>query len=306
MIINELSENIFYIENAFPQAKDFIDNVEKFDQDPNTYSVIPQWKDWHDSIPVQDEHGFWRLILDDFSKGKEKLFDWDRSLTNNNQMWPRPNIELDQIHALIEPTINMLHEPYVKILDFWSEKTGNPKLEYISKNYFLRKYNVGGNIGPHVDKNVNNPANTMDWSVLFYLSGDYTGGEIVFPDLDITLKPAAGSALIFPCNKVHVAEPVTGGDKYYIFMVIHSELGYSSALNEEYHEMNRLILKHKNMLDHPLLTNRWPGPEQLMCMNCKKMFKVPSYITDELDKCPDCNPEYYHEVNCACTLCMPG
>jgi len=294
LIVNELAENIFYIENAFPQAKDFIDNVEKFDQDPNTHSVLPPWKNWHDSIPAKDENGFWIVVLDKFAKGKEKLFDWDRSLTNNNKVWPRPEIALDEQHTLVEPTINMIHEPYLKMLDIWYEKTGNKKLEYVSKNYFLRKYNVGGKIGPHIDKNVDNPANTMDWSVLFYLSDDYTGGEIVFPDLDITLKPSAGSALFFPCNTVHIAEPVTGGNKYYIFMVIHSEMGYSSALNEEYHEMNKLILKYNNMLDHPLLANKWPGPENLRCMKCNKMFKVPPHITKPKNECPDCDPEYYN------------
>jgi hypothetical protein len=247
------------MENVFPQAKDFIANIEQFDQEPSTHSVIPPWSPWHDSVPVKDKDGAWQRIPDEYSKGKEKLFDWDMSLTNNNSLWPRPIIELDEQRTILEPTINMIHEPYSKALDIWSEKTGNNKLDHVSKNYFLRKYNVGGKIGPHVDKNASNPANTMDWSVLFYLSDDYIGGEISFPGLNITIKPSAGSALFFPCNVVHVAKPVKGGDKYYIFMVIHSEFGYSSGLGENYHEMNRLILKHKGIVDHPILNVSYPS-----------------------------------------------
>jgi hypothetical protein len=256
MKINQLADDIFYIENAFPQAQEFIENIEKYNDDPRTYPVIPAWVDWNDGRPVNpsNKKSHWDNKLDPFSKGKQKLFDWDRTASNNNMVWPRPNYVFDdEAHALVEDTINMIDKPYHEILKFWSEKTGNQPLDHVSKNYFLRKYHVGGEIGPHIDKNADNPLNTMDWSVLFYLNDDYLGGEIEFPDLDISIKPTAGSAIVFPCTAMHVAKRVEKGEKYYIFMVIHSEFGHSNALTEPYHEMNELILKHKGLTDHVLL-----------------------------------------------------
>jgi hypothetical protein len=256
MKITEFPGDIFYIEEAFPQAQEFIENIERFNDDPKTHSVIPPWVDWVDGRPVNpsNNNSHWDNKLDPYSKGKQKLFNWDLTESNFNQVWPRPKYVFeDDEHKMIESTIDMIDKPYHEILKFWYEKTGNDPLDHVSKNYFLRKYNVGGMIGPHIDKNADNPLNTMDWSALFYLNDDYEGGEISFPDLDITIKPTAGSALVFPCTAMHLAKAVISGEKYYIFMVIHSEFGHSNALTERYHDMNELILKHKGITDHTLL-----------------------------------------------------
>jgi predicted 2-oxoglutarate/Fe(II)-dependent dioxygenase YbiX len=47
-----------------------------------------------------------------------------------------------------------------------------------------------------------------------YLNSDYVGGEIVFPHLDLTDKPATGQALIFPSEYLHAVLPVQQGVKY--------------------------------------------------------------------------------------------
>lgn len=256
MRVKDLPGNIIYIEDAFPHAQQFIDEIESHETDERTHSVIPQWQDWRDSRPIKvgDSPTSWDVDVDSFTKGKQKLFDWDRTVSDFNVHWPRPEYKFDdEAHNLVGQTIDLLDKPYREILKIWSDKTGNEPLEYISRNYFLRKYHVGGSIGPHIDKNINNPRNTMDWSVLFYLNDDYTGGEISFPDLDLRIKPSKGSAIIFPCTAVHIAEPVTDGEKYYIFMVINSEFGHSTGLGEEYQPMNESILRYKGLLDHPLL-----------------------------------------------------
>lgn len=257
MRVTEFPGNIIYIEEAFPNSLEFIENIEKFESNPATHEVIPPWEDWYDSKPVKvkgDDPTQWERELQDFSKGKQKLFNWDLTASGNNSVWPRPDYMFeDEAHLLVSDTIDLLDKPYREILKVWSEKTGNSQLEYISKNYFLRKYHVGGAIAPHIDKNINNPLNTMDWSVLFYLNDDYDGGGIVFTELGIEIKPSAGSALIFPCTTIHKALTVDSGEKYYIFMVIHSEFGYSSALGEPYHGLNEIILNHKGITDHLLL-----------------------------------------------------
>lgn len=256
MKITEFPGNIIYIEDAFPDAQQFIDDIEKYETDERTHSVIPKWQDWRDGRPIKvgESPVHWAWDADEQPKGKQKLFDWDRTASNFNKVWPRPEYTFDdEAHKLVEKTIDLLDKPYREILKIWSEKTGNPVLDHVSKNYFLRKYNIGNFIGSHIDKNIDNPRNTMDWSVLFYLNDAYTGGEVSFTELDVKIKPSKGSALIFPCTAEHIAWPVLEGDKYYIFMVIHSEFGHSMSVAEEYQPMNELILKHKGLLDHPLL-----------------------------------------------------
>jgi hypothetical protein len=246
MIVKELAKDILYIENAFPDAKKFIDTIEKLDNVPETYSVIPKWEDWHDSEPHQDKDGNWKTSYHDYSTGKQKPFNWNR-----NCEWPVKEPKLTEAHNLVESTINLIHEPYLKVLDIWYDKTGNKKLDHVSKNYLLRKYNICGAIGPHIDKNIELARNTMDWSVLFYLSDGYEGGEITFLEQNISLKPAAGSALIFPCITPHEAKMVVSGTKYYIFMTIHSEFGHTVSIGENYSRYNFKILQDRGDLTHP-------------------------------------------------------
>lgn len=251
MIVKEFPGNVLYIENAFEHAKEFIDKIEELDKNSDTHSVIPPWKDWYDSQPYQDELGQWKEKLKDKPTGRQKEFNWNRTETNFNKIWPIPDFPLDNTHKNLEPVINLIHEPYLKILDIWYEKTGNKKLDYVSRNYMLKKYNTGGSLGTHIDINPDDPINTMDWSALFYLNDDYVGGEIEFTDSDTVLKPAAGSALIFPTTAPHMAYEVTEGNKYFIFMMIDTQYGHSLALYEEYPSLNGAIRNYRETLKNP-------------------------------------------------------
>ena len=96
-------------------------------------------------------------------------------------------------------------------------------------------------MGVHVDKNVDNPDNSMDWTALIYLNDDYEGGEVVFDDLGIELKPSAGSVIFFPCLEKHFVNRVVDGTKSYIFLFIHLDVGISTALGEKYQALTKKI-----------------------------------------------------------------
>jgi hypothetical protein len=245
-----LADNIFYIENAFPEADRFIKEIEEHESNQETHSVIPPWENWYHSKTVNDLGE----IINSSIKGQQKLFDWDITATNNNNVWPRPEINFNDVaHNLVKPTIDLIDKQYLKVLDIWCEKTESEKIEYVSKNYLLRKYYEGGETKLHIDRNMNRPLNTNDWTVLFYLNDDYEGGELYFDKYNIELKPSAGSAVIWPWTTSHGGKKVLRGEKYHIFMSIHSKFNHSTALTEPYYEMNKKILEYKNISDHPLL-----------------------------------------------------
>ncbi|MBC7983461.1 MAG: 2OG-Fe(II) oxygenase [Candidatus Obscuribacterales bacterium] len=89
-------------------------------------------------------------------------------------------------------------------------------------------YGVGGHYIPHVD------AETLykddlgldmwektldrDLSVVYFLNDNFIGGELVFPDLDLIIKPEAGTLVCFPSdhNYIHGVNLVRSGHRYTI------------------------------------------------------------------------------------------
>lgn len=90
----------------------------------------------------------------------------------------------------------------------------------------LLHYGAGGHYIPHVDaeslltddNDIEIWEKTLDrdLSVIWFLNDDFDGGELVFPELDLDLKPAAGTLLCFPADHhyIHGVKPVTRGRRY--------------------------------------------------------------------------------------------
>ena len=58
------------------------------------------------------------------------------------------------------------------------------------------------NVPDHI-KDTPHPTGFRDYSAIFYLNDDYEGGEINFPNFDLTIKPEKGSAVFFPSGLEH-------------------------------------------------------------------------------------------------------
>jgi len=55
-----------------------------------------------------------------------------------------------------------------------------------------------------------------DYTALVYLNDDFTGGELVFPALDVLITPQPGLLVSFPSNHkfVHAVPKVRSGKRY--------------------------------------------------------------------------------------------
>lgn len=78
----------------------------------------------------------------------------------------------------------------------------------------LVRYRPGGHYDLHRDTGPS--TRERYFSVLCYLNDDFEGGRTTFPSLDYSAAPAAGTALVFPSDYYHCAEPVISGEKYVI------------------------------------------------------------------------------------------
>lgn len=244
--IHEFPNGILYIENAFPLSKEFLKEIDDNNLNEKLYPVIPKWDDWVDGHPVKviDEDGkeAWEFVFDYENKhrGYLKRIDWDYSLNDNNKLWPRKDIpeDYDDAHQESYPILQKINSSYEKVLQIWADRSGNEMPNnWITKNYLIKKYKIGGDLGTHIDKNVDDPLETMDWTMLIYLNDDYDGGDVFFVDHDLTIKPSAGSVLFFSCLEPHFANTVTSGEKAFIFSYIHLDYKIAIAMGEDYRDI---------------------------------------------------------------------
>jgi predicted 2-oxoglutarate/Fe(II)-dependent dioxygenase YbiX len=76
----------------------------------------------------------------------------------------------------------------------------------------LLKYSGGAEYHAHYD---HSSINSRIISIVAFLEEPESGGELEFPFFGVSIKPKAGSVVLFPANfpYVHIAHPVTSGTK---------------------------------------------------------------------------------------------
>lgn len=81
------------------------------------------------------------------------------------------------------------------------------------------KFSVGWELPYHCDQWSNLPTYgggaKRDISSIIYLSDDFTGGELEFPDIGMMIEPSAGSAIFFTGTEeyMHRVRPVISGNR---------------------------------------------------------------------------------------------
>jgi hypothetical protein len=242
MEFKEVGESIFYIEDVFPKHKEFLDLLENENTNEKIHPVIPAWNVWHEYAPENIDGKFVDTINKDIkSNGFKKHIDWDHTSSYKN--WPRlkTTSETSEAHKLAEPIIQLFEPFFKELLNEWCKINNKEGFDYITRNYCIKKYIQGGKLGTHIDRNIDNPTDTQDWTVLFYLNDDYDGGEVSFLDKrqrEITLIPKAGSALIFSTDTPHWVNEIKNGNKYFMFFYIHSTHKTCVSIDEKFFDMH--------------------------------------------------------------------
>lgn len=102
---------------------------------------------------------------------------------------------------------NSINERLEKLfLDF-------PKLDLYGVGSIQRQYE-GISLSYHVDS-LSNPK--VVFACVLYINDDFTGGELHFPEIDITYLPKKGSLIVFPSTEeyLHGVKPVGPGPTRY-------------------------------------------------------------------------------------------
>ena len=181
----ERFEKISYYKNVIDDPQFLINLIEDSDKNLTKDTSIPSWQEW-------------------IASGDEKyIFGYQKKFKNSIDQ--DKNIDIQTINFILKQAIVGSSEDYSK---HYSVNIG--ELMPLS----ISKYSTGKSMGPHVDDY--NNGDDPNISVVLYLTDNYEGGEINFPNQNITIKPEAGSIVIFPSVEpyYHQSLPVVSGIKY--------------------------------------------------------------------------------------------
>ena len=119
---------------------------------------------------------------------------------------------------------NQLNKCVLKAVSEFAEFHGVSIAEIEDKHnsFSIRSYVPGLSMLPHTDIKFDTPdmSNGIEpfATVCLYLSDNYEGGEIGFPEIDFYLKPKAGTLIIFKGNTLHEVKEFISGDRYLLMV----------------------------------------------------------------------------------------
>lgn len=186
-------DNIIYYTGLLKDPKDFIDTIERLDKECLEDSPISKWK-------------IWTASNSDNIYGSVKSGSFSNTFSRNIK---------DSEEILLSLKIKSIVEECAK--DYRVRTGINP--DFLPDYYTINKYLPGVYMGPHVDYEGEGRTTLIpSVSMVFYLNENYEGGNVDFPEQGISIKPEAGSLIIFPSNKpyYHDPKPVTSGTKYMV------------------------------------------------------------------------------------------
>ena len=191
MKITKLEDKIFYYENLIDDPKKFIEDISIPDKIDRSFQ-ISKWDEWKSSDS-------------DLTYGKSKSGSFS-SINFSTQ-------------EDISISLRAMQTRFISDIVFanYIMQTKHPQLKL--PDYFnIRKYDVGADMGEHADSNDTTDIYHPLVSGVLYINDDYEGGELAFSKQGITIKPSAGSLVIFPSYEpyYHRPLPVTSGVKYMV------------------------------------------------------------------------------------------
>lgn len=93
----------------------------------------------------------------------------------------------------------------------------------VLKSYFYSHMKKGGKNLLHVDNY--EEKYSKDYSAILYLTNSYTGGNVIFPNQELTIKPDPGTLVAFIGSEdvPHEVEEVVEGDRVNIICFLHEK-----------------------------------------------------------------------------------
>jgi len=200
MDLEILDENIYYYKNIIENPYQLIEYIEKTDSIMSSTTSITKWSPWGpnyigEGIPVVEGE------FDRF--GAQKRINIPVKTDDENL-----NNACEYIYK------SLRSEKFFEAGNYYAKQHGGVVTDFFPS--ILSRYAVGNGMSDHIDSIGDPEGGVLGISCIIYLTDNYDGGEIVFPNHNISLKPEAGSAMMFSSYEpyIHRVNPISSGIKY--------------------------------------------------------------------------------------------
>ena len=199
MRVIDHGNDIVEFAGAIKDPHNIIQNMLALDEDEKIHPVMTPFEDWYEGFYDEEKKEF----VYEWRKGKKKLVDFSEK---TKKAYPEAHKTVSDL--IVEPICT----PFDECIEIYSGMVG-VDYEPASRNLDIRVYDAGEGLSLHADLNY-----TIQnrYSFVIYLNDDYTGGELIFPEEDVTVFPEAGTIMAFPSLSEHEARAVVSGVKWHI------------------------------------------------------------------------------------------
>lgn len=183
------AKKIFYYENLIPDPEKLLNLIEATDSQLTDNDAIKKWHKW-----VASGGG------PEYMFGHQKFTDESKLETSSE--------DVKYIYETVKTALVNIGKDYCATLRIDYEEHAPISIS---------RYQTGGEMGPHVDHYGETHYIPL-MSAVLYLNDTLEGGELNFPNQGVTIKPKAGSAIVFPSVEpfLHESLQVTKGVKYIV------------------------------------------------------------------------------------------
>lgn len=184
-----------------------------FGASPDNIIVIENFIDLDDLKTVQQ----FCPAIDEWNNEKESVFAEDGTCLYNADYWNDRQCSSEILERL-NPVVWGIVDKYIDKMQLVIEKRFHCKVS--RRPPVIMKWRPGIEQRPHADKQLNDgqPNAFIDYDInsLFYYNDDFEGGDLYYPQHDITVRPRPGLAVIHPgdVNYLHGVTMITSGYRY--------------------------------------------------------------------------------------------
>ena len=184
------------------------------------------------------------IISNEAGEALSRLFDdkkdWKAEAFHNGYQDDIDPLTLKE-YGIPDRFFDILTETIKQIMEFAFKS--NIKLNSIS----MQTYSTGAFVIPHSDNSfLDGSTNGYDmnkYSAIIYLNEDYSGGELYFPQHDISISPNKFSCYIFPGGQenIHGVKEITSGTRHILISMWDNESATYSQEELDLFENNKAI-----------------------------------------------------------------